>query len=319
MENRRTAVITFVVLALLLAWASFSMISQAPDEYKVGVLLTETDHDRWFAVKEGMNQAAQDYGVEIEYSQLPAYPTMNDQWDLMNDQIQGGADALIVEPVAKDLLNRDTSAIGGKPIVLMDSDVMPEGVYDCVHADDKEIGKLLAGKLIEQYGEQLKSMKIGIVGGEFNRLSMELRQAGFFEEIKEFGEVTTWSIGHGRSLESRLKKQVKQSQPDVIVCLGSSETEVVIDYILSQGLESEIKIYGEGYSEKTVYYLDREVIECLVLPNEFAMGYLAIQHAVEDAQNISLNKENNTAELYSVRSDEIYLEENQKILFPHIR
>ncbi len=319
MENRLLTLITFLLMALLLAWASFSMISQSPDEYTVGVLLTDTDYDRWFAVKEGMNQAASDYRVQINYEEVPAYPTMNDEWDMMKDQIQKGADALIVEPVSKDLLDRDMSIIDGTPIVLMDSDVMPEGVYDCVHADDKKIGKLLAEKLIEEYGDRLKSMKIGIVGGEVNRLSMELRKEGFYEEIRDFGSVATWSLGHGRSLENRLKKQIKQSRPDVIICLGSSETEVVVDYILSQGLESKIRIYGEGYSEKTVYYLDRGVIDCLVLPNEFAMGYLAVQHAVEDVKNKNLKKDTNIVELHSVRSSEIYREENQKILFPHIR
>ena len=339
-------------ITVLLALASYQMLFRTEEAYKISVILTGTSHDRWFAVKEGMEQAATDYNVTLNLLDVVQYPTTNDEWDLVKAVLEGEdekisdlsgsaiseatdsnqlldgsssetvskkADAVIVEPIGKNLLSAEEADAASMPIILMDSDVDPEGVYDCVHADDEEIGRMLADKLYEEYGDALPYQKIGIVAGEANRMSMIQRLQGFYEQLHKDGGSSSWTLGLSRNLESGLKRQLSQYIPDVIVSLGSLETEVVVDYIVSQDLSDRVSIYGEGYSEKTVYYLEKGVIDCLVTPNEFTMGYLAVEHAVRKAENSLVKIESSPIDLYSVRSEELYKEENQQIFFPHIR
>lgn len=318
MKRRFSAIIVLGVMALLLYWASYSMIVESPEEHTISIVLTGSDEDRWFAVKEGMGQAGSDFGMTLNFCQVKKYPTPNDEWDILQQELEERADAVIVEPVGKNLLSREDFQ-GNQPIILLDSDVEPEGMYHCVHADDEAIGRMLIDKLYEKYGADLKYKKIGIVAGEATKLAMNQRLKGFYNGLKEYNLKPGWTMGLGRTLEEHLKWQLKNSRPDIIVALGSAETEVVVDTIVSRGIESQVEIYGEGYSEKTVYYLERGTIDCLVLPNEFAMGYLAVKKAADAVNGLDSKGESDVIDLHSVRTEELYLEENQKILFPHIR
>lgn len=326
MKRRFSAIIILCIMAMLLWWASYSMIVQSPETYKVSAVLTDSEADRWFAVKEGMKQAASDFGMDLNFAQVKQYPTTSDEWDIINQEIDAGANAVIVEPIGKNLLEKEDFQ-NNQHIVLLDSDVEPEGVYDCVHADDEAIGRLLFDKIYEKYGEELKYKKIGVVAGEANRLAMNQRLKGFYSGLFEHNLKPGWTMGLGRTLEQHLRWQMKNARPDILVSLGNAETEIAVDLIVSRGIEDSVEIYGEGYSEKTVYYLERGTIDCLVLPNEFAMGYLAVEKAAESLSNANVSKvingkieeESATIDLHSVRTEELYQEENQKILFPHIR
>ena len=59
------------------------------------------------------------------------------------------------------------------------------------------------------------------------------------------------------------------------------------------GAFRENRAYGEGCSEKTVYYLDKGVIASLVVPNEFFMGYQCVK---ELAEKINYHQDNGVTE-----------------------
>ena len=61
---------------------------------------------------------------------------------------------------------------------------------------------------------------------------------------------------------------------DILITLGNAETETAVDYLQADtSYKRQFMIYGEGCSDKTVYYLDKGIIKSLVVPNEFNMGY----------------------------------------------
>lgn len=322
MKKYSRIIMTIFALLLVLLWAVYTMISHGnnKEQKKISVILTGSNEDRWFAVENGMNQAAIDNNVILSYANVSQNPTARDEWDIIQREIyENGADAVIVEPMGKEVLIDDAKNGYKLPVVLLDSDVEPEGVYDCIHADDEEIGRLLADKLYEKYGSYIKYKKIGVVGGVASRLSMTQRMVGFCDRLREYDAKPAWTMGLGHNLEPHLMRQLERSTPDIVVALGNYETEVSIDLILGSGLENNIEVYGEGYSEKTVYYLGKGVVDCLVVPNEYTMGYLAVQQAANKANKISSKYDNSPIMLHSIRTDELYLEENQKILFPHLQ
>ena len=90
------------------------------------------------------------------------------------------------------------------------------------------------------------------------------------------------------------------------------------DFIL--GLSGEKpKLYGEGCSEKTVYYLDKGVIASLVVPNEFFMGYQCVK---ELAEKINYHQDNgvteDTVDFLSATRENLYDRDTENILFPNI-
>lgn len=320
--KRMSRIIAYVFcLVILVLWVSYTMIKQSAtkEQLNISVVLTGSEEDRWVAVKNGMEQAALDYGVVLTYPIVEQHPSTNDEWDIMAvEYYANGADALVVEPIGKELLSDNISSDYEIPVVFIDSDVEPQGMYTCVKADDAQIGETLADKLYEEYGSQLKNMNIGVVCGVYSRLNMNIRLKSFYDRLNEYGVRTSWTLGLGTNLKRGLDTQLKRSRPDIIVSLGNYETEMVVDKIVEHKLQHEIAIYGEGYSEKTVYYLDRNVISCLVLPDEYMLGYLAVEEATKLVKHMPSEIGKRDIELHSIRSDEVFLDENAEILFPYL-
>ena len=78
-------------------------------------------------------------------------------------------------------------------------------------------------------------------------------------------------------------------------------------------------IYGEGCSDKTVYYLDKGIIKSLVVPNEFNMGYQSVHTIAEQIKYTFSSAERPTVESLVINRQNLYDEENQKILFPIVQ
>ena len=73
--------------------------------------------------------------------------------------------------------------------------------------------------------------------------------------------------------------------------------------------------------KKTVYYLDKGVIGALVVPNEFNIGYLsaaAIAGQLREPLS-SAKKQKKCRGFLRSQNDNLYDEENQKILFPIVQ
>lgn len=320
--RRLSRIVTYVcLLVILMFWVSYTMVMRSSEEklLKISVILTGSENDRWLAVKNGMAQAASDMEVELEFPRVSQHPSTNDEWDIIARELYvNKADAVIVEPIGKELMSGNISGEYEIPIVFIDSDVEPQGVYSCIKVDDEQIGITLADELYKTYGAQLKNKSIGVVCGVYSRLSMNIRYRSFYERLAEHGGRIRWTLGLGNNLERGLDMQLGRSAPDIIVALGNYETETVVDKIMQHGMENDIALYGEGYSAKAVYFLEKGIIDCLVLPNEYMLGYMAVEEATNKAQHLS-NKERNTIiELHSIRSDEVFLDNNQKMLFPYI-
>ena len=78
-------------------------------------------------------------------------------------------------------------------------------------------------------------------------------------------------------------------------------------------------IYGEGCSDKAVYYLDKGVIKTLVVPNEFNIGYQSVHAIAEQIKYKLSSAESTTVDSLVINRQNLYDEENQKTLFPIVQ
>ena len=107
---------------------------------------------------------------------------------------------------------------------------------------------------------------------------------------------------------------------DILITLGNTETETAVDYLQADtSYKKTFAIYGEGCSEKAVYYLDRDVIKTLVVPNEFNMGYQSVHAIAKQLQYRLSGSESTTVGSLVINKQNLYDEENQKILFPIVQ
>ena len=78
-------------------------------------------------------------------------------------------------------------------------------------------------------------------------------------------------------------------------------------------------MYGEGCSEKAVYYLDKGLIQGLIVPNEFHMGYLSMEEIAKQLLYGASPAQNREIEFLTINKENLYDVESQKILFPIVQ
>lgn len=71
--------------------------------------------------------------------------------------------------------------------------------------------------------------------------------------------------------------------------------------------------------KKNVYYLDKGVIGALVVPNEFNIGYLSAAAIAGQLREPLSSAKTEKVGFLTITKDNLYDEENQKILFPIVQ
>ena len=188
--------------------------------------------------------------------------------------------------------------------------------FTTVMADPYEIGRTIGENLLAGAGDSLSGFTVGILSGNQKMKSQRLRLEGFQKAVERSGAEILWTLSDEEvGDQSALERYWKEKPASVLVALDNDETELAGDFIL--GLSGEKpKLYGEGCSEKTVYYLDKGVIASLVVPNEFFMGYQCVK---ELAEKINYHQDNgvteDTVDFLSVTRENLYDRDTENILF----
>ena len=241
---------------------------------------------------------------------------------LIEREVENGADGIIVQLVSSE----DTYAVFEKidssvAVMLLETDAVSEGVYSVTAPDNLWIGEALAQTVLQDYGDSLSEKKIGILSGNQNQLSMQQRLGSVKKLLEDENIEPVWILsGQGENLSSELVTKQADEPVDILITLGNAETETAVDYLQADtSYKRQFMIYGEGCSDKTVYYLDKGIIKSLVVPNEFNMGYQSVHTIAEQIKYKFSSAERTTVESLVINRQNLYDEENQKILFPIVQ
>lgn len=310
-NNRIYFGLLILVLLLIVGWASVNMLNVGKEEesYSVSVIVSDSNNDRWISMREGLNQAARDNHINLNYVSTGKIGSAEEEMTLINRELENGADGIIVQMVYADMDSEYMEALDARTVVmLIESDVKPEDLYTITGPDNTEIGKTIAEEIKVDFGERLAGKKINVLIGNQNQHSMQQRLSGFLETMQ----------GTGAEISPNA---LTEQPPDILVALGNTETEDAVDYLLtmSQEIDSDCCLYGVGCSEKAVYYLDKGLIQTLVVPNEFNMGYQSMDAVARQLQYRLSEAKNQQIEYLVIDRTNLYDEENQKILFPIVQ
>lgn len=320
-KSRHYFIILTLFLFLVIAWAWVGMLNadQQSSAYKVSVILDNCNSDRWISLRQGLEQAAEEYNIAIHYVSTDAALRIDDEIDLINAEIENGAEGIIVRMMASDGCVEEMESISQRTaLMLLESDIDPEDVYTLTAPDNQELGRALANAILEEFGEDLSKKQIGILYGNQSLISMQQRLQGLEEVLAEHHTRVVW---RRRSVtKDNFQELQRIDTADIIVALGNDETGQMADYIMmTDDGDRECYLCGIGCSEKVVYHLDKELIDTLVVPNDFAMGYQSME-AIAKQLRYHLSAANGSKVDYLVINKEnLYDEENQKVLFPIVQ
>lgn len=313
----RWYIIIEVILAMLVIGVAFVMLQEQGEEdlQRVSVIVPDSDDSQWNSFRYGLEMAAQDAGVELVLVSTEGSMTVQEQEQIISQEIDSGADALIVQPVWGDGTDEMLEKTGKRiPLMLTESMGNQEETNLVVTEPDQyALGEALAEELLKDYSGSLKGKSLGILAESGSSYASGLRMAGFWEGVSHTGVELRWTV-LGYQEGSSAEFLISKPQVDFVVVLDDTSMKVAGECAVSGGLQGAL-VYGIGNSTESVYYLDTGSVECLVVPDRFQMGYQSLTEVVRGMNNYLRKMENGQVSHTVIRRDTLFSRENQDILF----
>lgn len=283
---------------------------------KVSVIIQESDGSQWNAFKYGLRMAAEDQKVEM-FVVSTGEMTEKEQASIIQQEIDNGADAVIVQPAPGKDTEKMLKKIEKKvPIMLVETVAGKEGEKSEIpvtEADHYAIGKALADELLNDCGKNLNGKTLQIYSQRTDSEAVTNCEKGLKDRLQDSGTEVRWSQSDspGDYENDSLKEQEKV---DFVIALDDRSVVQAGEYAMAGKLNGAV-VYGVGRSTEAVYWLDTGNVQCLVVPDEFNVGYQSLTETVKLFKH-SVHKMNSKTVSHTViRQDTLFSKENQKILF----
>lgn len=316
MKRNRVSVILFLIIIIsVIGYSAYEMVNQRKDEdyISVSVIVNDSSNVRWDAFRTGLEQGAEDNHVHLNLVSTGTFQDAQEEHAIVKRELDGDADGVIVDPYSseKDIILPTESA---KPVVLIETGIETDKLFNSVMTDHVKLGKSLADAVIKD-----KAVKVGILSGNQEQLGMRQRLKSVQDALAEAGIEISWILSEKEfNKKMRSMEYFADHQTDTVISLENNSTEKAVDILLNDDSISW-KLYGEGRSEKLIYYLDKGLIQELAVPNEYYMGYESMVLAAQSIRYYTDKTEQADVEFYMISKENLYDEETSRILFPNVR
>ena len=297
------SLLTLGVLLLLLLLIRFPRISrQKPPLLEMTVLLREEGGSAGIYLRQGMEQAAADFNVELRFL-LPASPgDGEEQRQLLHREVENGAAAILLFPADRGVLAEEVRAGSATAaLVTLETDMRGEGARGYAGVDNAALG---------QAGETV--LLIHSVPGD---TGVEERFSAAEALLLAQGRrVKSLALGPGEPVEAVLDR-LEEEPVQALLAFEAAALERVSDILAA--LESPPLLYGVGSTAQVIAGLERGSITAAVAQNDFSVGYLAVEQAACLARRRT-PAQRGELRFFTVRKENIREPEYQKLLFPVI-
>lgn len=316
-NSRRMFILIEAALAVMLILVAVTMVRERNGKEldRIAVILQDSDASQWSAFKYGLRAAAEDQKTEVFIVSTEGRLSVEEERILLEREIENGADAVIVQPVPGDGTEEMLEKMEKKvPVMLVGCAASENGAASLLPVtapDNYNMGAVLAEELLEDYGGNMDEKTIGFVSEMADSEAVQSREKGFRDTMQGKGCVIVWSVsGSGESEVS----PGEQAAVDFVVALDDSSLVEAGKEAASNDLHGAL-VYGIGNSTEAVYYLDLGDVRCLVVPDEFNIGYQSLTEVAKSLDRSFYRMESKLISHTVLRREQLFLKENQELLF----
>lgn len=322
-KSRITFLITEILLAILAIFFVRNIFLGEKPQKRVAVIVENSGDEKWDAFINGMKQAAELHDIHLVICNTDEIENAEEEQGLIYEQLDNDIDAFIIQAApGYDVLEMLEEVSGEKPVILVANDAITSEISDDIHvtsgfprimADHYEMGYQLGKELLQKNGNDIKGKTVGIVSGLAETDSAKKREQGLKDALADSGCEISWQINTGYD-QSIVAMVEQQEQVDFMAVLETEALEQLGEMVVDGGLQGTL-LYGIGNSMKSVYYLDDGVIQCLVMADEYEMGYNSIVEISHALEHSLYTIPNHTVDLKILQKEDIFTEEIQRFLY----
>ena len=314
------AAVGLVVFAFLVL--SVSMGKEEKKQWKLVFVPKTIDPTNgfWTSLIDGAQLGAKEYGAQLEVMGETTEEDIEGQIANIRACIQKTPDAMLVAPCdyirTADVLEEVVNE--GIKLILLDS-VVERDVASCIVATDN----YEAGKKLGRYaGSMLKTdqnPKIGIVAHVQGASTAMERERGIRDglgsKVSAIKDVVFCDSSYDKAYT--LTVGLMTRYPDMDLLIGTNEYAAVgaARAIKDMKLDGKVRLIGFDSLIEEIQLLEEGVFQGIVIQKPFNIGYLGVEQAVRVLEGSDVEK-NLSVDSRLITRDNMYEEENQKLLYP---
>lgn len=322
----RKKIMVFIVIFLVFV-VSFLILNRdrifekkSNGPYEISVITRGKNTESWTTIKQGIDQAAKDLNVEVSFVTLSSENNTDEQISLMQREITNGAGAIVIAPAnSEDLKQPIEKARKSIPVITMQSTVDSIENLPYIACDNFELGSALAHKLIDNSKTE---RKIAILRNSMDCSNIHQRYMGVITTLNATkNKIEYWDIPDDpQEAYDTARGMLQNSNAVTLIALDGATLEAAgkAERDLLKTGSKQVEIYGLGRTNTVVSLLENEVIRSIGVENEYNLGYLSIQSAVNHI-NKKADSGSTTINFAIVDHENMYNSDNQRLLFPFVR
>jgi len=324
-KNRRIMkrmILTGLLIGLISAGVASYYTAQEPRQIKMVYIpkIIDPNNEFWTALIAGARMAAQEHNIELTVVAPDREDDYERQNELILQAINQNPDVILISPshYTKTLEAVKEVRKKGIKIVFIDSEV-EEPLWDSIVATDNFIAGTKMGNVAKLYIDN--DTQIAVVGHVKTSSTAIERIRGLEYSLgnKKTQIVETVFCDSTFERAYALTVGLVEKYPDLDMIIGTNEYSAVgaADAIKDMGLSGKIKMVGFDNSIEEVQLLEEGVFVGIVVQKPFNMGYLGVEQAYKIIQGDDYKFQlDSGSEL--ITKENMYTEENQKLLFPFV-
>ena len=293
--------VTIAATALALLLILQTTRQTEPQRARIAVLTRRDVVVSDAALFAGMEKAAEDSKVILNYVVVPPTATLAEEKLLAEQEIADGARAVLLEPVSTAGSGKMAEELSQRAAVVLlgeRADTEAAGHFGSVSADNYAIGVALGKEIAELLPD---GGRIALLPESDAQGSIAARRQGIREALR------------GSAV------QVQEETQGVALLVGLEDSALTAAAESAAAEEKRPLVVGVGNSNRNIYALDRGDIADMIVINEFNMGYLAVAEAKKKLSSGLREMEQLRVGDTLVARDTMFSAENQKLLFPLVR
>ncbi|MDR3598584.1 substrate-binding domain-containing protein [Clostridium sp.] len=322
-KRKRIFVFLFLLLITSLILLMNDTLGHEKDKkiYNISVITRGKNSESSMIMRQGIDQAASEMDVNIRFLTLSEDNSTAEQKEVIDKEIKNKTDAIIISPTDYEQMAESIeSAMKQMPVILIESTIKSDKKLLSISCDNYNLGVSLGEEVIKNKNI---GKNIAVVRNNLECSSIKERYDGFMSVMNRIGNNCTFlqfSDSNQTTYYNESKKLLVNNNVDVVVTLDSDELENVSQ--AKKDVEninkkiSDVQIYGVGSTSKIISFLEDKIINATAVENEFNIGYLSVKTAVDKLNGKDMNK--NTISSTVINKENMYSEQNQKLLFPFI-
>lgn len=322
-KKRRTKFITAAAAALLILsgflFCFNPLGNRKGDPARIIFIpkIIDSKNDFWVQLLEGARMAAMENDLEIEIVAADTEDDVERQNELVDWAIEQKPAVIVLVPSS---YTESAAAVrkieeSGIPLILVDSEAQGHNARTVVCTDNISAGRM-QGEFMCSFLED--DSEIALICHVQGSSTAQDREKGVREGLGEYEDQIVDVVFCDSNYDKayQLMNEVLDRHPNLTMVAGLNEYSAVgaARAIVDRKLQNQIDMVGFDCSLEEIQLLEEGVFEGIVIQNPYKMGYLSVDAAaaVIRGEKVPLKID---SDCKLVTSEEIFTEENQKILF----